>query len=368
MMPENESVRLAEKKDAGGFYRLWKLCFADSDSFCNWLFENRFYPQYSVCIEKDGEILSAMQGVPYTIGVRGKSLRGMMLCGVSTHPEHRKKGYMRKIFIMEMNLLHEKGFAVAVHTPAVLQSYFAYGHYPVADAVYVQGELQGADGLNESFYEKAQWLELYPLYEKNIANKYSGAIQRTKEEFLRKGEDYAADGGRLIVLKEGEVKGYAFVYTLGDQVMCPEAVAEEGYYEALVQQIIAYGNGKKSIVKLPFDVQLTQSYEKTIRIQKGVAGACNMSAILKGLEINCPYAVEIFDPIVAGNNGVFRFDGEKTTETPAIKVEAGRFLGVLMGYYSLEEIQPFVTILNQEGYTFINGILPRCKCYIIDEY
>ncbi len=136
----------------------------------------------------------------------------------------------------------------------------------------------------------------------------------------------------------------------------------------MVKQIIGFAKGKKISVKLPPEVKLSHMGIETISMTKGVAGVCNIGALFKGLEIDCPYAVEIFDPIVAGNNGVFRFDGAKTSREAAIKVEAGRFLGVLMGYNALEDIRPFVTILNQDGYDFINGILPKCNCYIIDEY
>ncbi len=367
-MQDNELVRVATKDDVNGFYRLWKLCFGDSDAFCNWLFQNRFFPEYSVCLENEGEILSAMQGVPYTIRVRDKDLPGVMLCGVSTHPDHRKKGYMHKIFTFEMNLLHQKGVSLVVHTPAALESYFAYGHYPVADALYIQGNGEIEEKSNYSFLEKSQWERLYPLYEHNIGKTYSGAIRRTKDEFLRKCEDYAADGGRCIVIKNSEIEGYAFIYSLENEIICPEAVANEGEYDALVKQVFALSNGREVSIKLPPDVKISSEYGKKNGCQKGVAGVSNICEILKKLEISCPYAIEIFDPIVLENNGVFSFAGAKTLEDPAIKVEAGHFLRVLMGYVSLDEIRPFVTILNQGGYDFINRILPKCKCYIIDEY
>lgn len=367
-MQDNELVRVATKDDTNGFFRLWKICFGDSDAFCNWLFQNRFFPEYSVCLEKEGEILSAMQGVPYTIRVRGKDLPGVMLCGVSTHPDHRKKGYMHKIFTFEMNHLNEKGISIVVHTPAALESYFAYGHYPVADALYIQGNGKAEEKSSYTFIEKSQWEKLYPLYEENIGKSYSGAIRRTKDEFLRKCEDYATDGGECIVLKNGEIKGYAFVYSLESEIICPEAVASEGEYDALVMQIFTLANGRKVSIKLPPDEKISFEYGKKIECQKGVAGVSNISGILKKLEISCPYALEIFDPVVGENNGVFSFAGEKTLQEPAIKVEAGHFLRVLVGYASLDEIRPFVTILNPQGYDFIKRILPKCKCYVIDEY
>lgn len=366
-MGDNEFVRVATKADAKDFYRLWQLCFGDSDAFCNWLFHNRFYPDYSVCLEKEGEILSGMQAVPFTIHVRGKNLVGAMLCGVSTHPEHRKKGYMHKIFTYEMNLLNQKGVSIVVHTPATLESYFAYGHYPVADAVYIQGNKPIEAGGEVSFLEKAQWKDLYPLYDNNIGKRYSGAVKRTEEDFLRKCDDYASDGGRCIVLKNAEIEGYAFVYSLENEVICPEAVANQGCYHALLNVIFSFAEGRQVSVKLPPDVDVSSEWDKQV-CPKGVAGVSNIGEILNKLGLSCPFAVDIFDPIIVENNGVFTFDGTKTHDDPAIKVEAGQFLRVLMGYASLDEIRPFVTILNQDGYDSIRQVLPKCKCYIIDEY
>ena len=131
------AVRIAKAEDKKAFYDLWKICFGDSDAFCDWFFRNRFAPDYSVVLETEGKIVSCMQAFPYTLWIRGREIPGAMLCGVSTHPDYRKKGYMGQIFTYEMKLLREKGCLVAPHTPAVLQSYFPFGHFPVADAAYL---------------------------------------------------------------------------------------------------------------------------------------------------------------------------------------------------------------------------------------
>ena len=122
------AVRIAKAEDKKAFYDLWKICFGDSNAFCDWFFRNRFAPDYSVVLETEGKIVSCMQAFPYTLWIRGREIPGAMLCGVSTHPDYRKKGYMGQIFTYEMKLLREKGCLVAPHTPAVLQSYFPFGH------------------------------------------------------------------------------------------------------------------------------------------------------------------------------------------------------------------------------------------------
>ncbi|MFV0314000.1 MAG: GNAT family N-acetyltransferase [Anaerotignum sp.] len=367
-MNNNICVRVAKEKDVKDFYRIWKTCFTDSDSFSVWLFKNRFFSEYSVCLESDGEIVSAMQAMPCTFGVRGKALHGAMLCGVSTDPEHREKGYMRKIFTLEMNLLREKGVLLAAHTPDILGNYYKFGHFPVADALYFQGEKKMAECKEVLFFEKSRWDELYPLYEENIAQRYSGVLRRTKDEFIRKGDDYAADGGRCIVLKDKKIQAYAFVYSLENEIICPEMVANDGFYDALIEELFSLADGRKISVKLPPDVEINSEFGEKKYLKKGVAGVCNLSEILRQLDVNCPYAIECNDSIVPENSGIFRFDGTRVDTQAAIKIDVGHFLGVLMGYVSLDEISEFVTIYNQDGYDYINRVLPKCKCYIIDEY
>ena len=67
------------------------------------------------------------------------------------------------------------------------------------------------------------WYKLYPLYCR-FAEKYSGIIKRTEEDFIRKASDYAADGGEaLAYIENNDVKAYAFYYKTEECEMYPEA-------------------------------------------------------------------------------------------------------------------------------------------------
>lgn len=369
-MESNIIVRMAKKEDIPAFQQLWEMCFRDSESFRQWLFSQRFYPEYSAVLEKDGEILSCMQGVPYTIMVRDKEVAGAMLCGVSTHTEHRGKGYMGKLFTFTMNLLNQQGLLLAVHTPAVLPSYFSYGHFPVADAAYFfcpsapEGKIP--DGI--SYYAPEKYTVLYPLYENHIGKRYSGSIRRTEKEFLRKCDDYGVDDAKCLVYEDSELRGYAFIYDTEESVVGIEVVAEDGYYHKLLEGIMGIGRGKEISVKLPPEVISKQPVGEVKRQQKGVAGVANMQGLLKALAISCDHAVEILDHVVAKNQGVFSLDGEVSEKKPAIKVDAGHFLGVLLGYVTLNEIREFVTIYDEVGFENLNVLLEKRNCYIIDEY
>ena len=363
-------VRVARQEDKTEFYRLWKICFGDSDAFCDWFFENRFSPEHSVVLEAEGEIVSCMQAFLYTIQIRGKEILGAMLCGVSTHPDHRKKGYMGKIFSYEMNHLRKMGYVVAPHTPAVLPSYFSFGHFPVADAVYLRSNvipsLKKSD--NVCNIRESRFTELYPLYKK-LTETYSGIIKRTEADFQRKAADYAADGGKAIAyIKNDEVKAYAFYYTTETEVVCVEALAEDGYWEELINGLCFEGEGLKLKVKLPPEIDISLPYTSSERKQKGVMGLCNVQELLKQLSLPIPYGFQVKDSVVEENNGIFDFNGEAYDGSPVFEISAGHLLQVLVGYHTLEELRDDIRIADEVKFKEINELLPKQDCYIIDEY
>ena len=365
-----KEVRVANQKDKMDFYRLWKICFGDSDAFCDWFFENRYEAEYSIVLETETEIASCMQAFPYTIRIRGKEVPGAMLCGVSTHPDQRRKGHMGKIFSFEMNHLRQKGCIVAPHTPAVLPSYFFFGHFPVADAAYLECDCVPAikNKKNLTSIEKTEWNKLFPFYQR-FSQKYSGIIQRTEADFLRKAADYAADGGKCAAyIKNNEIKGYAFYYQTEEMLLCVETAAEEGYYHSLMEGLLLQAEGLQFSAKLPPELYLRFSFAKLKKKQKGVMGLCNASALLKALELDIPYGFQLNDSVVPENNGTFDFKGEAYQKEPVFEISAGNLLQVLVGYHSLDELRNQISVFDEAKFEEINKLLPKQNCYIIDEY
>ena len=363
-------IRIAEKKDKKDFYRLWKICFGDSDAFCDWFFENRFSPEHSVVLEEEGEIISCMQAFPYTIQIRGVSIPGTMLCGVSTHPDHRRKGLMGKIFSYEMNHLRKMGYHVAVHTPAVLPSYFSYGHFPVADAAYLKANVILSQNTHENccIMNEKEWYRCYPLYE-SFAGKYSGIVKRTEEDFLRKAADYAADGGKMLAyIENNTVKGYTFYYQTDEEILCVETVAEDGYWGFLIEGLFARGAGLKFSAKLPPEVEIFYPFSVLEKLQKGVMGLCDAAGLLKVLNLQIPYSFRVKDSVVPENNGIFDFCGNSCQTEPVFEISAGHLLQVLVGYHSFNELKNEIEIYDAEKFEEIDLLLPKQSCYIIDEY
>ncbi len=364
-----EQVRIAEQKDKLDFRKLWQICFGDSDTFCDWFFENRFCPAYSVCLEQEGEIRSCMQAFPYDILIRKKAVKGVMLCGVSTHPNHRKKGYMGKIFSYSMEMLQKKGFAVAVHTPAVLESYFSFGHETVADACYLTAkEIPFYEKREDVFFlEGEERKKAYPCYVKNMSC-YSGILDRTEQDFMLKMDDYGADGGLCLAYGIDSIEAYACFYCTETELICLEAVGEDKALAHVIFGMLAYGEGKSLSIKLPPNTPLELPFGEKRVLPKGVMGLCSISLLLESLGLESEAAFQLTDHVVKENNGCFLLDGKKVDKQPAFSITAGKFLPVLVGYRTLEEQREYADIYDEKGFREIGEKLPKIDCYIIDEY
>lgn len=364
-----ETLRVAQSFDREKFYDLWQICFGDSKAFCDWFFQYRFAPEYSVCLESDHAFVACMQAFPYAIWLRNRKVSGAMMCGVCTHPDHRKKGYMGKVFPYDMNLLRKKGIAVAVHTPAVLNSYFSFGHFPVADACYLTvSQIPKIQKIEvASMLSQEQWESAYACYQ-SFAESYSGIVARKKQDFLRKCADYAADGGVCMALGKNEVLAYVWYYPTQTQVQCVEAVGTDANVKILLQAIMAQYPGFSFSAKLPPKTKIEFSFAQKEIKQKGVMGLVHIQLLLKQLEMQSDVPFCVTDEVVPENNGCFLLDGTKSESKPAFSIPAGRLMQVLVGYATLEEQRCYIEVYDEIGFEKLNQLLPKQNCFIIDEY
>lgn len=364
------AVRVARDSDRTEFERLWKVCFGDSDAFCDWFFANRFRAAYSAILETEGEAASCMQAFPYTVLIRGKEIPAAMLCGVSTDPKHRRKGFMGKLFSFEMQHLRRMGMVVAPHTPAVLPSYFAFGHFPVADASYLECDAVPKQTPTQALLPvgAGEWQKLLPLYQ-CFAARYSGIVWRSEADFLRKAADYAADGGQCAAYYEkGEAKGYAFYYRTAETLLCVEAVADAGYFHPLLAGLLALGEGLAFSAKLPPDLYLSFPCTRQTKRQKGVMGLCDAPALLRALELDISGCFLLRDAVIAEQNGCVDFRGNAAAGEPIFAISAGHLMQLLVGYRTAEELRDEIEIFDEAAFAMVHRLLPKQPCYIIDEY
>lgn len=94
-----QSDIMDQKKTITKFKEIWKETFGDSTRYIDLIYDNYYSPEFCRAIYREGNIASALTGIPYLFGTRdsGKNLKGLYLCGLATRPEFRRRGLMESL-------------------------------------------------------------------------------------------------------------------------------------------------------------------------------------------------------------------------------------------------------------------------------
>ena len=359
-----KKIRFAASEDKGSFRRVWDKCFNDSDVFSTWLFDNRFFPDMSVCLEEDNKIVSCIQSIPLNLYVREKTIPSALIMGVSTDPEYGGRGFMKELYNFYLNNIPEKGIILCPNTPVKIDTYYFSGAYPVSDISFIEGVTDtSAKSSSVELINKDEYIdELFALYCGFYKN-YSGIVARSLDDFKLKADDYTVDGGLVAVhKKDGRIDGYSFFYNMKDIIYAEETVwANEKAKNELISYISSFAENKKYKIKIPSDGKGTP---------RGVMNIASVDKLLKVLDIDCEAIVEITDPVNKANSGNFSLKYGKT-DTPAhILMDIGAFTQLITGYRSLYELihEKRAVIHNKEMADAIDKALPKLKTFIFDEY
>jgi len=132
---------LANKEKKWQVENLWRNVFGDAEEFIRLYFDNIYNDDNTIVIEKDGEIVSALQLLPYTMIWEGQEINVAYISGVCTHPAERGKGYMNKLMDMADAELKRRNIPMAILIPAEEWLYKVYSKQGYEKAFYYSSEL-----------------------------------------------------------------------------------------------------------------------------------------------------------------------------------------------------------------------------------
>ena len=121
-------------------------------------------------------------------------------------------------------------------------------------------------------------------------------------------------------------------------------------------------------LRVPPELALTGEGLRCETLPKAVLGVCDAQALLKAVGLT-GFAVELRDPVVPGNAGVFDGSGRPSGMAPAVTLEAGRLAQWALGYRSVAELsaEGAVTVHDAQGALLMDAA-PKRHCFIVDEY
>lgn len=371
-------LRMANMADKEALKALWKLCFDEGPDFLDWFFENRFLPDYCPVFEEEGRIAAALHSLPVYISLRDRILPCAIVAGVSTHPDFRGRGLMHKLFAFFMDRLRADGVPVIAHRPVNLEVYRSAGHFPACDSRYVTLSAAAPRPAGDDCVQwdiPARYVALYRCYAR-FAKQYSGMVQRSYADFVLKCGDYLSCGAKCVAAldKDGNVEGYCLYFDQGydDQntLMGEECAAlSPGAYERLYVGLARRSAGRPLMLRLAPDAGLAPPGARISLLPRGVLGVTDAPALLAAVGLPDEGAVEVIDPLLPANRGVFSLAGRPTAARPQLRISAGRLAQWAVGYRSMAEMvsmsqaaapDPAIVARMDEA-----GTRP---CFIVDEY
>lgn len=91
-------IRETKKEDKQDVYTLWKQAYPSQNrNYLNFYFKNIFDKGTCFIIEQDNRIVSSLQMNEHVLHLHGKQLKIGYLLGVSTLPDYRRRGHMKKL-------------------------------------------------------------------------------------------------------------------------------------------------------------------------------------------------------------------------------------------------------------------------------
>lgn len=369
-----EQVRFARTEDREQLRDLWAVCFGDSERFLDWFFRERFFPSLSSCLTEDGAILSALHSYPLHIRLRGRILPASLMAGVGTYPEHRGKGYMRRIILHYMRSLRAAGVPILVQTPANPAYYLSLGHFAATRSLY--SEIHGPSerpfpanvGEHPLFGDLTALRGCYETVTKN----YSGSVARSMADFAYKFRDYASDGARCYVLEDEDIlRGYCVFYEGDDRVQAAEVIAlDAAAYETLFAALHHTAAGRKLTAKLPPDAPFEYPGASCTVRPQGAMAVIHAPALLQATLGEAGIRFTISDGTLPENTGTWNGAGQADDRPPHVSLSAGRLGQLLGGYASLGELVEAgnAQIHDSGAGREIEAMLPRLPCFIVEEY
>ena len=188
---------------------LWRICFGDSNSFIRLFFDHVYKDENTLLFRKSGRIVSALFAIPYQMILNQKIISTAYICGVSTDPQERNKGYMSQLLNESVAWLKEKNYRAATLMPAEewLYDYYASFGYEEAFLTSERQYIRNASDVTEevkSIHVSREDAESYfPIFSK-LEHQRSNTVLHSSQDFHIVLDDLYADKGEMVALVDDE--------------------------------------------------------------------------------------------------------------------------------------------------------------------
>ena len=275
-----------------GTEELWRVCFTDTEDFIRLYFDEVYQEENTLVIERQGEIVSALQLLPYTMLLNGIEFPVSYICGVSTHPDQRGKGMMAELMTRAEQELSNRNIPLALLIPAEPWLFDIYRKYGYSEAFFYRIKTYTpvhpviTENIHVSIAETTA-PGLFTFFDRKLRER-AACVLHSEADFMILRKDLDISGGKLLVVTDirNEVIGMAF--TLPEEKVGEAFIVELLYDSDSVKEQLLYATAQLyNASTVHYQVQADNSSA----LPKGMAKVINEDYFRdKGLDIQSLFA------------------------------------------------------------------------------
>lgn len=244
---------------------LWRLSFNDSEEFIRLYFDRVYKDENALVIEKNGQVVSALQMLPYTMTYYGTEISVSYISGACTLPSMQGKGLMRQLLQNAFEEMKYRSVAVTALIPAepwLFEYYRAQGYaeaFDCSENIYVRPATPVyAPEITVVPPEVPSIDQLYDYFNRKNRERKC-CVLHTKDDFITILRDLQLGGGQMLAAlnEQDRPVGMAFVLRPDHAPGLPEdkknVYIRELFYDddriaSLLLQEVTLQNGVNKVV------------------------------------------------------------------------------------------------------------------------
>jgi len=385
-------IRYAKKDEINDIKNIWNYCFNDEESFVDYYFKNKYNNNNTVVACEDNDIVSSLQLNQYKIKLDNKEYETSYVVGVSTFPQVRGRGYMKKIMEYSLNELYRKKQLVSILMPIDYRLYRKYGYEHCYDQLEYNIDIEALKNfkLIGRLY-KADETHIDDLININnlFLNDVNGNTVRDKDYYINLFKEIESENGHIYVYKDGSYKGYVIYFLNGDNMFVRELFYKDLDSLKSILKFIYNHNTQceKVTISSPINdkIRFILDNPKTvdIKVKPFMMGrVINVKEYLEGLEIKSDEEISaniyIEDKFIKENNGIFNIsiknkyiEVKKVEEKGALQLSINTFTQLAFSYINMKEAMILNDINenknNQDAIHLLEVLFDKKENYI-NEY
>ena len=218
-------VRYAKKDEIDDIKNIWNYCFNDEESFVEYYFNNKYNNNNTIVACENEDIVSSLQLNQYKIKLDNKEYETSYIVGVSTFPQVRGRGYMKKIMEYSLNELYRKNQLVSILMPIDYRLYRKYGYEHCYDQLEYDIDIDALKNfkLIGRLY-KADETHIDDLISINnlFLNDVNGNTIRDRDYYINLFKEIESENGHIYIHKDEDYKGYVVYFLNGNNMFVRE--------------------------------------------------------------------------------------------------------------------------------------------------